>query len=90
MGDLCSAVVFEAKLPNLPWPVRITSFFDAQVFVRRWTIRDKDPIVRALLRRMEKANSSEAIAVLMRELKQELSTRGLLPEAVSSLPLDKG
>jgi len=24
-------------------PVRITSFYDAQVFTRRWVIRDKDP-----------------------------------------------
>jgi hypothetical protein len=81
MSDLRLAGVFEANLPNLAWPVRIGSFFDAQVFVRRWAIRDKDPAVRGLLRRMEKANSSETAASAIAELKQELAARGLLPDA---------
>jgi hypothetical protein len=85
MGDLRLAGVFDAKLPNLAWPVRISSFFDAQVFVRRWAIRDKDPVVRVLLRRMEKANSSEAVTRAIEELKRELAVRGLLPDMESPI-----
>src|SRR6187401_1085362 len=70
------AGVFDANLPDLAWPVRINAFFDAQVFVRRWVIRDKDPAMRVLLRRMEKANSSEAVAAAIKELKRELAVRG--------------
>jgi hypothetical protein len=77
------AGVFDANLPNLAGPVRISSFFDAQVFVRRWAIRDKDPAIRALLRRMEKANSSQAVAGAIQELKRELAVRGLLPDMQS-------
>ena len=80
MSDARFARVFDANLPNVTSPVRISSFFDAQVFVRRWAIRDKDPAVRALLRRMEKANSSEAAISAIDELKRELARRGLLPE----------
>ena len=80
MSDLRLAGVFDANLPNLPWPVRIGSFFEAQVFVRRWAIRDKDPAVRVLLRRMEKANSSETVTSAIEELKRELAVRGLLPD----------
>jgi hypothetical protein len=74
------AGVFDANLPDLARPVRINSFFDAQVFVRRWVIRDKDPAMRVLLRRMEKANSSEAVAAAIKEVKRELAVRGLLPD----------
>jgi hypothetical protein len=80
MSDARFAGVFDANLPNLASPVRISSFFDAQVFVRRWAIRDKDPAVRVLLRRMEKANSSETATSAIEELKRELARRGLLPE----------
>jgi hypothetical protein len=81
MSDLRIAAAFDARLPNLAWPVHIGSYFDAQVFVRRWAIRDKDPAIRVLLRRMEKANSSESIAGAIVELKRELAARGLLPDA---------
>ena len=60
MSDVRIAAAFDANLPNLDRTVRINSFYDAQVFVRRWAIRDKDRVIRALLRRMERANSSEA------------------------------
>ena len=85
MSDLRLAGVFDANLPNLAWPVRISSFFEAQVFVRRWAIRDKDRVIRALLRRMERANSSEAANSAIEELKRELAARGLLPEAETPL-----
>ena len=85
MGDLRLAGAFDAKLPNRARLVRIGSFFDAQVFVRRWAIRDKDPAVRVLLRRMERANSSEAVASAIRELKRELAARGLLPDTASRI-----
>jgi hypothetical protein len=55
------------------------------VFVRRWAIRDKDRVIRALLRRMERANSSEAANSAIEELKRELAARGLLPEAETPL-----
>ena len=83
MSDLRLAGVFHANLPNLTSPVRISSFFDAQVFVRRWAIRDKDPAVRVLLRQMERANSSEAVTSAIKELKRELAVRGLLPDKES-------
>ena len=85
MSDPRPAGVFDANLPNLARPVRISSFFDAQVFVRRWAIRDKDPAVRVLLRRMEKANSSQAVVGAIKELKRELAVRGLLPDMQSPL-----
>jgi hypothetical protein len=85
MGDVRIAAMFNANLPDLALPVRISSFFEAQVFVRRWAIRDKDPAVRVLLRRMEKANSSEAVTSAIEELKRELAARGLLPEMRSPI-----
>jgi hypothetical protein len=81
MSDVRIAAVFDANLPNLDRSVRINSFYDAQVFVRRWAIRDKDRAIRVLLRRMERANSSEAANSAIQELKRELAARGLLPDA---------
>ena len=83
MTAVSIAAAFDANLPNLSQPVRINSFHDAQVFVRRWAIRDKDRSIRVLLRRMERANSSETAGSAMQELKRELSARGLLPAAPS-------
>jgi hypothetical protein len=79
MSDAPSEMVFDANLPNLSRPVRINSFYEAQVFVRRWTIRDKDPLIRALLRKLEKADSTVSVNEAIRELKRELASRGLLP-----------
>jgi hypothetical protein len=78
MDDAPSAHEFAAYLPRLAVPVRIATFADAQVFVRRWAIRDKDPAVRDLVRRMERANSAENIDRAVKELRRELAERGLL------------
>jgi hypothetical protein len=58
--------------------VRIGTYADAQVFVRRWTIREKDRTVRELARRMERANSAENMDLAMSELRRELAARGML------------
>ena len=70
---------FDAHLPAVANPVRITSFYDAQVFTRRWVIRDKDPTLKVLLRKLEKANSAALIDEAMGTFKRELSQRALLP-----------
>ena len=78
MADAPSAYDFAAYLPRLAAPVRIDTYMNAQVFARRWAIRDKDPAVRQLVRRMERANSSEHMTRAMIELRRELAARGLL------------
>jgi len=78
MADAGVVYGFAAYLPRLVAPVRIGTYADAQVFVRRWTIRDKDPAVRELARRMERANSSDRMNEAMRELRRELAARGML------------
>jgi hypothetical protein len=85
MNDVRIAREFDACLPRLGKPVRISSFHDAQVFVRRWAIRDKDRAIRALRRRMDRANSSESADTAIQDMKQELAARGLLPHAESPL-----
>jgi hypothetical protein len=79
VSDFSTDAVFDANLPDLARPVRIKSFYEAQVFVRRWMIRDKDPSIRLLRRKLETANSAIAVNTAIRELKQELAARGLLP-----------
>jgi hypothetical protein len=69
---------FDAHLPRLERAVRITGLYDAQVFTRRWTIRDKDPALKALLRRLDSANSAETAARALLDFKSALDTRGLL------------
>ena len=69
---------FAAYLPRLAAPVRICSYADAEVFVRRWTIRDKDPAVRELARRLGRANSTVRMDRAMLELRRELAARGML------------
>lgn len=78
MGDAPGADEFVAYLPGLAAPVRIGTYADAQVFVRRWTIRDRDRAVRELAQRMDRANSSERMGRAMRELRRELAARGML------------
>ena len=73
---------FDALLPAVAAPVRITSIYDAQVFTRRWVIRDKDPSLKTLLRQLERANSTTLIEAGMGSFKQALSQRALLPDAV--------
>ena len=70
---------FDARLPAVPKPVRITSIYDAQIFTRRWVIRDKDPLLKVLLRKLERANSAALVDEAMGNFKRELSTRALLP-----------
>ena len=72
---------FDARLPAVAAPVRITSIYDAQVFTRRWVIRDKDRDLKALLRKLERANSAALIDQAISDLKQALSLRDLLPKA---------
>lgn len=70
---------FDACLPGVAQPLRITSLHDAQVFARRWVIREKDPALRALLRRLERANSSAQGYEAIADLKTALMARGLFP-----------
>jgi hypothetical protein len=69
---------FDASFPGATQVVRIASFHEAKVFARRWVIRDKEPALKALLRRMEKANSSETADSAILQLKQALACRGML------------
>jgi hypothetical protein len=85
MSDIALEAVFDANLPNLSRPVRINSFYEAQVFVRRWAIRDKDPSIRVLLRKLERANSATTANSAIVDLKYELAARGLLPIAAAPL-----
>jgi hypothetical protein len=75
--------IFEARLPQLEQPVRIDGLRDAQIFVRRWIIRDRDPALKALLRSLERARSAEAGTIAMGCLKGALRSRGLLSERQS-------
>jgi hypothetical protein len=69
---------FDASFAGATQVVRIASFHEAKIFARRWVIRDKEPALKALLRRMEQANSSATADSAIRELKQALACRGLL------------
>lgn len=69
---------FDAFLPRLEKSVRITSLHDAQVFVRRWAIRDKDPELKALARRLERVRSGESTVGALGDLRQALASRNLL------------
>jgi hypothetical protein len=69
---------FDANLPSVAAPVRITSIYDAQIFTRRWVIRDKDRNLKTLLRKLEKANSGALIDEAMVDFKEALSARALL------------
>jgi hypothetical protein len=72
---------FEACLPRLEKSVRITCLHDAQVFARRWVIRDKDPDLKALVRRLDRARSGDSASGALGELRRALASRGLLPRA---------
>jgi hypothetical protein len=71
---------FEAHLPLVAKAVRITSLYDAQVFMRRWIIRDKDRNLMSLLRTLERANSAARINVAMEDFKRALAAHALLPQ----------
>jgi hypothetical protein len=72
---------FDATLPGANQTVRIASIYDAKVFVCPWTIRDKNPALKAFLRRVEQARSSAAADSAVHELKQLLASRGMLVTA---------
>src|SRR6516225_2145185 len=76
--SLSLAAQFEANLPGLSKPIQIMTRHDAEVFTCRWTIRDKDPALKALLREMQRANSSSTATSAILRLKQALTSRGLL------------
>jgi hypothetical protein len=83
-GDRMSvpaADYFDAGFPGASQVVRVASFHEAKVFARRWVIRDKDPALKALLRQIEKANSSATADIAIRDLKQALARRGMLVTA---------
>ena len=69
---------FDARFAGATQVVRIASFHEAKIFARRWVI------LKALLRRMEQANSSATADSAIRELKQALACRGML---VTTSPL---
>jgi len=70
---------FDARLPGIAQAVRITSLYDAQIFTRRWVIRDKDRDLRILLRRLERADSSARAYDAIAAFKTALMARGLFP-----------
>ncbi len=70
---------FDAALPGLPGTIRITSLHDAQVFCRRWVIRDKDRALKIMLRRLERAGSSQDRYAALGDFKRALMARGLFP-----------
>src|SRR6185437_1008484 len=69
---------FDANLPGLSKPIRIMTQRDAEIFTCRWTVRDKDPALKVLLREMQRANSSATATTATLRLKQALASRGLL------------
>jgi hypothetical protein len=75
---------FDASLPQLGKAVRITGLYDAQVFTRRWIIRDKDPELKALMRCLDKARGAEMAARALLEFKSALAARGLLARSDSA------
>jgi hypothetical protein len=69
---------FDACLPRAAIAIRIAGLHDAQVFVRRWVIRDKDPALKALVRRLDRVHSAESAARGIDDLRSALASRGLL------------
>ena len=69
---------FDAFLPRVEQSVRIACLHDAQVFARRWVIRDKDPALKALVRRLDKARSGDAATSALWALQHALASRNLL------------
>lgn len=69
---------FDAWLPSVAKSVRISTLNDATVFARRWAIRDKDPALKAIVKRLEHANSVDATSRALDALQQALASRNLL------------
>ncbi len=77
---------FDAQLPGVAAAMRITSLYDAQVFTRRWVIRNKDRNLKSLLRTLERANSAARIEEAMDEFKRALAAHALLSPRTSASP----
>jgi hypothetical protein len=75
---------FDAGFPGATQVVRVTNLHEAKVFARRWVIRDKNPALKALLRHLERANSSATADSAVLQLKQALESRGMLVTATPS------
>jgi hypothetical protein len=82
--SLSASDYFDASFVGTTKVVRIASFHEAKIFARRWVIRDKEPALKTLLRRIEQANSSATADSAIRELRQALACRGML---VTTSPL---
>ena len=76
--SLSQTAYLDANLPGASQTVRIASLFDAKVFVCRWTIRDRDPALKVLLREVEKAKNFATTENAIQHLTQALASRGLL------------
>ena len=76
--SLSLAQQFEGKLPGVSNAVRIATRHDAEVFACRWTIRDKDPALKLLLRDIQRANNATMVTSAILRLKQTLASKGLL------------
>jgi len=76
--SLPESAYFDANLPGASQTVRITSLYDAKIFVCRWVIREKDPALKALLRNLQKAKDFATTESAIRQLTQALASRGLL------------
>lgn len=57
-------VAFDALLPRVEVPLRIACINDAQIFVRRWAIRDKDAEIKALACRLDRVDDSQSANLL--------------------------
>lgn len=69
---------FDAYLPEVAGAIRITSLQDAQVFTRRWAIRDKDRAIKLLLRALNRANSIQSADAAVANFRTVLRAHGLL------------
>lgn len=70
--------VFRARLPEVTAPVSIQSLCDAQIFSRRWVIRDKDPALKKLVRLLDRARGGAETTSALRALQDALASRNLL------------
>jgi hypothetical protein len=70
---------FDAALPGVAGTIRIASLQDAQVFARRWVIRDRDRALKTVLRKLERANGSDSGYAALADFKRALMARGLFP-----------
>jgi hypothetical protein len=75
---------FDARLPGVEQSIPIGSLHDAMVFTRRWVIRDKDPALKTLLRRLERSGSADAARSALDALREALASRSLLPSRRSA------